>query len=122
MKRGLALAALLALPPIIQASDAYVDEVLKALEKKGLLSAQEVQDIKLNARKAERQAARRRTQKAKDKARETADDVAELAGAVSGDLRRGLEDAATSARDAAASALDAFRPPQSEPGAGDDAG
>lgn len=56
MKRGIALAALLALSPITHASDAYVDEVLKALEKKGLLSAQEVQDIKVNAREAERQA------------------------------------------------------------------
>ena len=58
MKRGIALAALLALSPITHASDAYVDEVLKALEKKGLLSAQEVQDIKVNAREAERQGPR----------------------------------------------------------------
>ena len=37
---------------------------LKALEKKGLLSAQEVQDIKVNAREAERQAEIARQQKA----------------------------------------------------------
>ena len=97
-----------------------VKQVAKEAERRGDQAEREAE--RSARRKAERQAARRRTQKAKDKARETADDVAELAGEVSGDLRRGLEDAATSARDAAASALDAFRPPQSEPGAGDDAG
>lgn len=56
MKRILMLVACLTAAPIALASDAYVDEVLKALERKGLLSAQEVQDIKVNAREAERRA------------------------------------------------------------------
>ena len=56
MKRCLALAALLMLATPAPASDAYVDEVLKALERKGLLSAQEVRDIKVNAREADRRA------------------------------------------------------------------
>lgn len=56
MKRCLALAALLMLATPAPASDAYVDEVLKALERKGLLSAQEVRDIKVSAREADRRA------------------------------------------------------------------
>ncbi len=49
------LALLVALTPAALAANAYVDEVLKALEHKGLLSAQDVHDIKLKARDAERQ-------------------------------------------------------------------
>lgn len=40
--------------PAVFAANAYVDEVLTALERKGLLSAQEVQDIKRAAGEAER--------------------------------------------------------------------
>ena len=53
MKRVFLLAAVL-LGPLAHAGDAYVDEVLNALERKGLLSAQDVHDIKLKAREAER--------------------------------------------------------------------
>ena len=48
------LVTLLALNPVAFAANAYVDEVLKALEGKGVLSAQDVHDIKLKAREAER--------------------------------------------------------------------
>ncbi len=48
------LALLAVLSPAVLAGNAYVDEVLKALEQKGLLTAQEVHDIKLKARVAER--------------------------------------------------------------------
>ena len=51
MKRVFLLAAVL-LGPLAHAGDAYVDEVLNALERKGLLSAQDVHDIKLKAREA----------------------------------------------------------------------
>jgi hypothetical protein len=47
--RVLVLACALAAPGA-SASEAYVDEVLRALERKGLLTAQEVHDIKLRAR------------------------------------------------------------------------
>lgn len=53
MKRVFLLAALLLGSPA-QAGNAYVDEVLNALERKGLLSAQDVHDIRLKARQAER--------------------------------------------------------------------
>lgn len=52
IRLALLLAAFGAAPAL--ASNAYVDEVLHALEGKGLLSAQDVQDIKLKARAAER--------------------------------------------------------------------
>lgn len=48
------LLLLAAASPAVFAGNAYVDEVLTALERKGLLSAQEVHDIKLSAREAER--------------------------------------------------------------------
>lgn len=48
------LLLLAVLSPAAFAANAYVDEVLTALERKGLLSAQEVHDIKLAAREAER--------------------------------------------------------------------
>jgi len=48
------LLLLLAASPAVFAGNAYVDEVLTALERKGLLSEQEVHDIKLSAREAER--------------------------------------------------------------------
>lgn len=45
----------LGMPAAMAAGNAYADAVLEALAKKGLLTDQEVHDIKLNAREAERE-------------------------------------------------------------------
>lgn len=48
--------SVLSMPAAIASSNVYADAVLEALAKKGLLTEQEVHDIKLDARQAEQQA------------------------------------------------------------------
>lgn len=64
-------------------------------------------------RKAERRAARRRTERAKEQVGEATTELVEGARELGDELKRGVEDVAGVAIDAATAALEAFRPPQS---------